>query len=773
LFDLFPMDAGNGRFSVVSGLRCLITNNVFPVRFGDYLLLERISTGGMAEVCLAKSFGVEGFQKTVAIKTILPHISEDENFVTMFIDEAKIAARLQHANICQVFDFGKISDDFGEHLYQVMEYIPGFSLKHLAKTFWDKKKQVPAGAALHIIARVCEGLDYAHALPDRDGRPLGIVHRDVTPANILVSIEGAVKLIDFGIAKAAQRETKTQAGIVKGKFGYMTPEQLQGKMLDGRSDIFSLGVGLWELLAGRILFSEPNELDNLRKIMNGDYPDIREIRDDLPEEICDVVMKALAHDRENRYQTAEEFAQDINQAAFKTRNFWNTTSLEKFLRENFPEEAEAEQEKRSKYADIKKEDFLKYPSVTDLGKKRLEEAEELDAGDLVMEDIEEIEEIDDEDDEESQQDRTVVSRVPLKKSSVSRGASSGGSVKTPQVQHKEIAAPGFSGSLDLDAPRREANRQSVEYPTFTQENQYPYEEQPAAGAFNPRATGAPSNSGYAGSEQPFNPRATGAPSNSGYAGSEQPFNPRATGAPSNNGYAGSEQPFDPRATGMPSGGYASVEQPEYPSYVSPYGELSAQNNSFIQEPSIPPEESFVDETAAYRPGSTPSQQVQGYYGEDGQWYPYPQQQQAQGYYGEDGQWYPYAQQQQPQGYYGEDGQWYPYAQQQQAQGYYGEDGQWYPYTQQQQAQGYYGEDGRWYPYAQQQQAQGYYGEDGQWYPYDQQQQQPQGYYGDDGQWHSYPNPYYQSTNSYPDYSYPDHSRPDLPIVDPGIPPKKR
>ncbi len=682
----------------------------------------------MAEVCLAKSFGVEGFQKTVAIKTILPHISEDENFVTMFIDEAKIAARLQHANICQVFDFGKISDDFGDHLYQVMEYIPGFSLKHLARTFWDMKKQVPIGAALHIIARVCEGLDYAHALPDRDGSPLGIVHRDVTPANILVSIEGAVKLIDFGIAKAAQRETKTQAGIVKGKFGYMTPEQLQGKALDGRSDIFSLGVGLWELLAGRILFSEPNELDNLRKIMNGDYPDIREVREDLPEEIAKVVMKALAHDRELRYQTAEEFAEEINQAGFKTRNFWNTTSLEKFVRENFPKEAEAEQEKRSKYNDIKKEDFLKYPSVTDLGKKRLDEAEEIDAGDLVMEDVEEIEE--EEEEEEDQQDRTVVSRLPQKKpAGAARGSNTGNSSKTPPVQREDVPATSFSGSLDLDAPRREANRQSVEYPTFTLDPQ-PYEDRPAAQTFNPRATGAPQ----------------------GYPPAEPQFNPRATGAPQ--GYPPAEPQFDPRATGVPSGGYPIVEnQPDYPSYVSPYGELSAQNNSFIQEPSMPPEESFVDETAAYRPGSAPSQPAQGYYGEDGQWYPYPPSQQVQGYYGEDGQWYPYTQPQ--------------------AQGYYGEDGQWYAYPPSQQVQGYYGEDGLWYPYNQPQQpAQGYYGEDGQWYPYNQPQQQAQGYYGEDGQWHPYPNPYYQSTHSYPDYSYPDHSRPDLPVVNP-TPPKKR
>jgi len=715
------MDDGNGCFPVACGLRCFITNNVFPVRFGDYLLLERISTGGMAEVCLAKSFGVEGFQKTVAIKTILPHISEDENFVTMFIDEAKIAARLQHANICQVFDFGKISDDFGEHLYQVMEYIPGFSLKHMAKTFWDQKKQVPIGAALHVIARVCEGLDYAHALPDRDGTPLGIVHRDVTPANILVSIEGAVKLIDFGIAKAAQRETKTQAGIVKGKFGYMTPEQLQGKALDGRSDIFSLGIGLWELLAGRVLFNEPNELDNLRKIMNGDYPDIREIRPDLPEEIAEVVMKALAHDRDNRYPSAEEFAQDINQAGFKTRNFWNTTSLEKFLRENFPKEVEAEAEKRSKYNDIKKEDFLKYPSVTDLGKKRMEEAEELDAGDLVMEEVEELE---DEEEDEGREERTVVSRVPQKKpTAVKRGASNGNSeAKTPPVQRQDVPATNFSGSLDLDAPRREANRQSVEYPTFTLGGSRPYEDKPTAGMFNPRATGVPSGDGYP--------------------------------SVSTNNYPTN----DP--------------QQEYPSYVSPYGELSAQNNSFIQEPSIPPDESFVDETAAYRPVEpSVQQQPQGYYGEDGQWYPYPQSQQVQGYYGEDGQWYPYTQPQQAQGYYGDDGQWYPYTQQPE-QGYYGDDGRWYPYTQPQpqQEQGYYGEDGQWYPYNQQQ-PQGYYGEDGQWYPYD--AQQAQGYYGDDGAWHPYPNPYYQSTHSYPDYSYPDHSRPDLPVVNPPTPPKRR
>ncbi len=598
-------------------------------------------------MCLAKSFGVEGFQKVVAIKTILPHISEDENFVKMFIDEAKIAARLQHSNICQIFDFGKISDDFGDHLYQVMEYIPGFSLKHMEKTFWERKEPIPVPAALHIVARVCEGLDYAHALPDRDGRPLGIVHRDVTPANILISIEGAVKLIDFGIAKAAQRETKTQAGIVKGKFGYMTPEQLQGKELDGRSDIFSLGVVLWELLANRILFNEPNELDNLRKILNGDYPHILDVRPDLPAEIGEVAMKALAHNRDERYQTAEEFAQDLNRVAFRTKNFWNTTSLEKFIAEFFPKEVQAEQEKRSKYANIRKEDFMKFPSLTEVGRQKAEDAEELDAGELV--EAEEYEE------EEADEDRTVVSRVPAKKSPAIQGriAKSGSDEKTPPVQRPDVAKSNFSGSLDLDAPRR---GQSMEFPTLTEEKPKPNLETAA--------------------------------------------------------------PFNPRATGVPSGSFAPVTSPvpEYPAYVSPYGESGAAHNSFIHEPSFP-DDSFVDETSAYRPGADSGAMPSdpGYYGEDGQWYPYGQPGAPQGYYGEDGQWYPYAPGNPPQGYYGEDGQWHPYA------------------------------PGN----------------------------QPQGYYGEDGQWHAYPNPYYSGAPSYPDYSYPDNSSPDLSESNAPPPPKPR
>ena len=217
-----------------------------PAKFGKYWLLERINVGGMAEVFKAKSYGVEGFEKLIAIKRILPSIAEDEDFITMFIDEAKIAVQLNHANIAQIFDLGKIDESY----FIALEFVHGKDLR----TIWDRHKRrglrLPIPMSVYVISRVLEGLDYAHRKKNAGGEELNIVHRDVSPQNVLVAYEGEVKIIDFGIAKAANKASKTQAGILKGKFGYMSPEQVRGLPLDRRADIFSAGIILYELLTG-------------------------------------------------------------------------------------------------------------------------------------------------------------------------------------------------------------------------------------------------------------------------------------------------------------------------------------------------------------------------------------------------------------------------------------------------------------------------------------------------------------------------------------------
>ncbi len=212
-----------------------------PEPFGNYLLIEKVSVGGMAEVFKALMIGTEGFQKLVAIKRLLPSVAEDEEFARMFIDEANIAGQLHHANIAQVYDLGRIE----EHYFIAMEYVQGRDLRAVFDRLKRIKRGVPLNMAVYIVAKACEGLDYAHRKKDAQGRPLNIVHRDISPPNILLSYEGDVKIVDFGIAKATKKLTQTQAGILKGKFGYMSPEQVRGLPIDRRSDIFSIGIVLY------------------------------------------------------------------------------------------------------------------------------------------------------------------------------------------------------------------------------------------------------------------------------------------------------------------------------------------------------------------------------------------------------------------------------------------------------------------------------------------------------------------------------------------------
>ncbi|MFL5077622.1 MAG: protein kinase domain-containing protein, partial [Microvirga sp.] len=276
-------------------------------RFGQYTLLEKIAAGGMAEVWKARMRGVEGFQKTVAIKKILSHMTDNSEFVGMFIDEAKLAAQLSHPNIVHIYDLGKIGRDY----YIAMEFVDGKDLRSLMNAARRKGVRMPLGLALFIAARLASALDYAHRKRDFEDREMGLVHRDVSPQNVLLSSEGDVKLCDFGIAKAVSKAGQTQMGALKGKLQYMSPEQAWGRAVDARSDLFSLGAVLYEMLTGERLFTGDTEISVLESVRQGQIRSTRQTDPSIPVEVDEIVARALAYDPSSRFASAGEMKQRI------------------------------------------------------------------------------------------------------------------------------------------------------------------------------------------------------------------------------------------------------------------------------------------------------------------------------------------------------------------------------------------------------------------------------------------------------------------------------
>lgn len=277
--------------------------------FGKYILLERLASGGMAEVYLSKSTGAVGVNKFVAIKRILPQFSDHPEFIDMFKEEAKICVNLNHGNVVSIYDFGVERGQF----FLVMEYVEGRNMRQILNELKKSNGQFSIEQISYMMKEVAAGLDHAHRLLDgTTGKPLNIVHRDMSPQNIMVSFEGEVKIIDFGIAKAETQMEATKAGTLKGKYGYMSPEQADGQGIDPRTDIFSLGIVLWELLANDRLFTSNNEAAILRKIRDCQVPAIRKINPTVPPELERIVNKALAKDRSLRYQTAAALHRDLN-----------------------------------------------------------------------------------------------------------------------------------------------------------------------------------------------------------------------------------------------------------------------------------------------------------------------------------------------------------------------------------------------------------------------------------------------------------------------------
>ncbi|MEK7705025.1 MAG: serine/threonine-protein kinase [Myxococcota bacterium] len=302
-------------------------------RFGKYRLLKRIGTGGMAQIYLAAIDGPDGFSKTCVIKRILPEYARLDDFSRMLITEAKVAAMLSHPNIVQVFDFGKIRDDY----FIAMELVDGGSLEAAIKQ--SAKLRVPLGVrvAVNVGIPLCDALAYAHAMVMPNGAPLNLVHRDVTPGNILISHTGVVKLTDFGVVKAAVAHTNTTAGVVKGKFAYMAPEQVRNQPIDHRADIFSLGIVLYELSTGRWLFRRAETAAVLNAVANAEVPPPSTVLPGFPPEFERILMKALARERTDRYNDARELLSDLE--AFRAAQQWTSSArdLAVLMQKLFPE----------------------------------------------------------------------------------------------------------------------------------------------------------------------------------------------------------------------------------------------------------------------------------------------------------------------------------------------------------------------------------------------------------------------------------------------------
>jgi len=275
--------------------------------FGPYRLVRQIAVGGMAEIHLAKTRGIAGFEKFVALKMIHPNFAMDEQFIQMLIDEAKIAVQLQHVNIAQTFDLGRVGDTY----YITMEYVDGADLYKILRRGSEQDLDMPLDVCAFAAKEMATGLDHAHRKRGMDGQPLGIVHRDVSPQNVLISHAGEVKLVDFGIAKATMRARQTQVGVIKGKYYYMSPEQAWGDPLDHRSDVFSCGIVLYEMLTGQMLYLEEDLQKLLDMVRRANIAPPTRLRRDIPPQLERIVMHALQKSPADRYQSAADFATDL------------------------------------------------------------------------------------------------------------------------------------------------------------------------------------------------------------------------------------------------------------------------------------------------------------------------------------------------------------------------------------------------------------------------------------------------------------------------------
>jgi len=333
-----------------------------------YRIIRKLDAGGMAAVFLAESESIKGFKRRVAIKRILPHLTKNKRFVQMFLDEARLSLQLQHANIVSVFDIGKADNTF----FIVMDFIDGANLKNVIDMTKKRGELIPMEQAIYIVREICEGLAYAHDQRDMEsGEPLGIVHRDVSPPNILISIRGEIKLTDFGLAKATSQLEQTDPGVVKGKFSYLSPEAAAGTDLDSRADIFSAGIILWELLTGRRLFFGESDYHTVELVRKADIPPMSEANPDVPKELEAILLRALERDPNERYGSAPEFGEALTRFLFGHGMAVGRHDIARLIQKTISQKTEEAKPKRVRDSGgiidaLIQEEIVKFTSLDDL-----------------------------------------------------------------------------------------------------------------------------------------------------------------------------------------------------------------------------------------------------------------------------------------------------------------------------------------------------------------------------------------------------------------------
>jgi serine/threonine protein kinase len=297
----------------------------------SYQVLAKLAMGGMAEIFLARGANTTGVERYVVLKRILREKANDTQFVQMFLEEARLAAQLQHANIAQVYDIGKLGDSY----FFTMEYVHGETVRSLLERSSQKQRDIPVSAVLSVIAGSAAGLQHAHERIGVGGHPLNIVHRDISPSNLMVSYEGIVKVVDFGVAKATTSATETRTGTVKGKAAYMSPEQARGEQLDRRSDLFSLGIVAWEMLTTRRLFTGSTDFDIMTSIVRKDVPPPSSVRAGIPRQLDELVLRLLAKNTRDRYQCGDDVVEALESVATDMGHQLSQKALGRYIREVF------------------------------------------------------------------------------------------------------------------------------------------------------------------------------------------------------------------------------------------------------------------------------------------------------------------------------------------------------------------------------------------------------------------------------------------------------
>jgi serine/threonine-protein kinase len=326
-----------------------------------YRVLSRIASGGMAEVFLAESAGIEGFKKQVAIKRVLPHLSEKKRFISMFLDEARLSASLSHSNVAQVFDIG-----VGDNAYFiVMEYVDGADLKAVIEYMKRENQRFPVESACFIAAKICEGLTYAHELSGTDGTQLQIVHRDMSPPNVLITKHGEIKIVDFGLAKATSQLEKSEAGIIKGKFSYLSPEAAQGQDVDARTDIFAVGIILWEMLSGKRLFLADTDFGTVKLVQQAQIPSLRADNPGIPPELEAILARALARDPAKRYHSARDLGRDLTNQLYRMGRPVSAYDIAELVRGAMAQRKKAQPDKGSIIDKLIEEALLEFTSLQD------------------------------------------------------------------------------------------------------------------------------------------------------------------------------------------------------------------------------------------------------------------------------------------------------------------------------------------------------------------------------------------------------------------------